>query len=318
MQHRFLSRKHNRRLPVQRFMTLMAITLMTSLCYSTPTRAVTPEEFLALKISPEERRTLVRPPKHLVQKVSGRIQTLNDISKIYKISVPDLLKCNEFLTKDSVLKIGQAVYLRPLEVFQENSLWKRFGLQAFRIGDQEDLTSWELRVWMILLWNESRFNPKPFGDGDQGCSRGMGQAQMGGYTYSTCPSTGSHGICPSIPCPTDNRSLLPTSHPVYGNMTKMAPEQFHDPGIGLTASAILFKQRVHQYVSPFDAAASYAGCEAAGKSVDITKPGCVGDLLRLHKWWWVTGMDKAVLKLEGVRVAPRDQPGSTNSLASNQ
>lgn len=289
---------------VQRFLTFLVFALFM-LIQSAPIFAVTPEEFLALKVTPEDRRAVMPSPRHKVQEINGKPQTLKEISKIYKISMLDLLHSNKGITEP--LKKGQLVYFRPLEVFQETPLWKKFGPLAYKIGDQTGLNFWELRVWMLILWNESRFNPNPFGDADKGCSVGMGQVQVGGvyFVYPKCPNTGINNVCPSIPkkCPTDNRSLLPTNHPVYGDMSKQVAEKFRDPGVGITASAILFKQRTHQFVSPFDASAGYAGCVDAGKPVDLSKPGCIGNLMRLHKWWWDSGMAQAITKLETQKVA---------------
>lgn len=244
-----------------------------------------------------------------------------------------LLACGLLIaTATSALAVTPEEFLalsgtKRKEVFKETDQWKEYGPLVYKIGAREGLADWELKLWMTMVWNESRFKPKA--EGDNGCARGLGQVHVGGQTWKLmetvrsmdrrCPRHGSHGICPTITpdqggdwvqsksgraynCKVDNRNLFPTNHPVFGDMTKLAPEAFYTPEVGATASAIMFRQRIRAMgVTPFDAATSYAGCEVA--------TGVCGKyVLSRLKWWWETGLDKALIKLENPKVAPLDQP----------
>lgn len=208
------------------------------------------------------------------------------------------------------------------EVFKETPEWKKYGPLVEQIGHREGLSDWGLNIWMTIVWNESRF--KPDSRGDNGCARGLGQIHAGGQTWrivetprsvkKRCPAAkGYHTICPSIhpkdggewmpsesglvyECNVDARKILPTKHPVYGDMRKLSTVDFMDPEIGATASAWLFHQRIQWLTSPFDAATSYAGCETAGGK-------CANTILNRLKWWWDTGLAKAITKIEASKVA---------------
>jgi putative alpha-1,2-mannosidase len=86
-------------------------------------------------------------------------------------------------------------------------------------------------------------------------------------------------------------------------MTKLDPKAFLDPEIGATASAILFKQRVRQYSSPFDAATGYAGCQ-------VSSGKCANFVLCRLKWWWDNGLANALAKMETTKIAMQSDPGN--------
>ena len=97
----------------------------------------------------------------------------------------------------------------------------------------------------------------------------------------------------ALKCPVDNRKLLPRDHPIYGDMRALPQSQFLELEVGGSASAIFFGQKIRGYCKgdPFRAATAYAGCQSPNGP-------CAKKVLRKFKWWWVSGLDKAVIAME--------------------
>jgi len=154
------------------------------------------------------------------------------------------------------------------EGFYPTTQWKVIEPLAWNIATKVGLTGWTRRLFMIIVWNESRGKPAVIGD--RGCAMGLMQIHVGG--------TNKKGG----PCPTDNRSLLP------GHL-QVAREEFLNPKINLEAGAHLLLRKKGSGTA-FSATARYAGCSP--------KSNCAKRVWSRHYWWWLTGLNKRVLKLE--------------------
>ena len=65
------------------------------------------------------------------------------------------------------------------ERFYPGKRWADNGQAVFDIATREGLSGWGRRVWMMIVYNESRLNPGV--RGDQGCAYGLGQVHVGAY-----------------------------------------------------------------------------------------------------------------------------------------
>ena len=154
------------------------------------------------------------------------------------------------------------------EGFYPTIHWKGIEQLAWDTATKAGLTGWTRRLFMIIVWNESRGKPDVIGD--KGCAVGLMQIHVGGLNKK------------GKPCPADNRPLLPEH-------LRVTREEFLNPSINLEAGAYLLLYKKGGGTA-FSATARYAGCQP--------KSGCANRIWSRHYWWWLTGLKKRVLKLE--------------------
>jgi hypothetical protein len=157
------------------------------------------------------------------------------------------------------------------ERFTPTKKWLAIEQLAWETATEIGLTGWMRRIFMIIIWNETRGNPDPLPRGDNGCAMGLMQIHVGGFQ--------TNGM---IKCRNDNRKLLPKH-------LKLPKEYFLNPQINLEAGAYLL-QRKRGKGTAFSASARYAGCKPEGK--------CAHMVWGRHHWWWITGLDKRIISLE--------------------
>lgn len=154
------------------------------------------------------------------------------------------------------------------ERFHATKRWQAIEPIAWNIATEHKLRGWMRRIFMIIIWNESRGHYDVMGDA--GCAYGLMQLHVGG-----CNDDGKR-------CTADNRRLFP-------EYLQIPSAYFINPTINLQAGAIkllLSKKRG----SAFSASARYAGCAPNGQ--------CARRLWGRHKWWWQTGLRKRIIMLE--------------------
>lgn len=154
------------------------------------------------------------------------------------------------------------------ESFRATATWQKTEKIAWRVATEEGLDGWSRRVFMIIVWNESRGQAKAVGD--EGCSLGLTQLQVGGSSVR------------GVQC-ADNRKIM------GDKLNSLPRDRFLEPEVNLRASIAMLR-RLGFESDPLRALSQYAGCE-------VHTGNCAKRIYGRYLWWW-SGMKERIEKLE--------------------